>query len=150
MIFPYHDYHVLPTPGHSAGALSRPMVPIRVIGPRGSQVVLALADTGSDVTVLPSFLLPVIGAEEGPDEHAHFRGVGGQLVTAEYRTVTLQLACGDARYEWTASVGFIDGHNVAVLGHAAFLTHFQATFNSERKRLTLKPNKEFPGTAVED
>jgi hypothetical protein len=146
MIFPYRQYEVLPTPGNSAGFLYRPLIPIRVIGPTGVQVVLGLVDTGSDVTVLPSFLLPIIGAAFNAEESAVFRGVGGQEVTAHYSSVHLALDHADGSYRWPATIGFLDGRDVAILGYSGFLEHFQATFNSERHRLTLKPNKHFPGT----
>jgi len=82
MMFPYHQYEVLPTPGNRAGLLYRPVIPVRVVGPTGVQVVLGLVDTGSDVPVLPSFILPLIGAAYTTDESAIFRGVGGQEVAA--------------------------------------------------------------------
>src|SRR5205823_10123717 len=94
----------LPTPGQPAGLLFRPVIPVRVRGPRGSQVVLALVDTGSDVTVLPAFLLERIGAEVDAAAQAQFRGVGGQLVTAHYSQVELALEQAEGASVWPATV----------------------------------------------
>src|SRR5437879_3642511 len=84
MIFPYRQYIVVPTPGQSSGTIFRPMVPMRVGGAKGTEVIMGLVDTGADVTILPSFLLPLIGADPIDAEPTHFRGVGGQVVTARY------------------------------------------------------------------
>ena len=145
MIFPYHHYEVRPIPGQNEGLIYRPMVPIHVSGPLGTQIIMGLVDTGSDVTVLPSFLLPLIGAAGIDAPEAEFRGVGGQTVTARYSRVELSLHHGDRIYRWPTEVGFLDGRDVAILGHTGFLEHFNATFNSERHQLTLKSNKRFPG-----
>ncbi len=149
MIFPYHQYEVMPTPARSEGILYRPIVPVRVRGPKGTQVILGLVDTGSDVTALPSFLLSLIGADTTAAPEAHFRGVGGQVVTARYSRVDLSLDHPSGLYRWSAPVAFLDGREVAILGHAGFLEYFQATFDSLRRRLTLKPNSRFPGMAEE-
>jgi len=63
-----------------------------------------------------------------------------------YSNVDLALDHGDGPCQRSASIGFLDGRDVAILGYAGFLEHFQVTFNNERHRLTLKPNKRFPGT----
>ena len=78
-------------------------------------------------------------------EAAHFRGVGGQMVRARYGQVALTLDHGDKVTRWSAKVGFLDGHDVAILGHSGFLEYFDATFKSVKHRLTLKPNERFLG-----
>ena len=144
MIYPYRPYEVQPNPGQSEGILYRPVIPLRVIGPANTQVILGLVDTGSDVTVLPAFLLDLIGAAPS-GETAHFRGVGGQVVTARYSRVALALDHRHGLYRWQATVGFLDGRDVAILGYAGFLEYFEAAFSSQRRRLTLKPNQRFAG-----
>ena len=54
-----------------------------------------------------------------------------------------RLAC-----EWPAKVGFLEGRNIAIVGYAGFLEHFNTTFNTARHRVTLRTNQRFPGTAV--
>ncbi len=144
MTFPYRAYEVLPTPSIPNGILHRPVIPVRVSGPAGDQVILGLVDTGSDVSVLPAFLLDLLGVQTS-GEQGHFRGVGGQFVTALYAEVGLALDHGDGLCRWSAKIGFLDGHDVAILGHAGFLEYFDATFKTARRRLTLKPNNRFPG-----
>ena len=42
-------------------------------------------------------------------------------------------------------MGFLDGRQVAILGYQGFLEYFKATFNTDRQRVTLRPNTRFPG-----
>jgi predicted aspartyl protease len=122
---------VAPTPAQpGVTVIHRPIIPIRVIGSTGDASVLALLDTGADETLLPAFLIPQIGAVINLAETALFRGVGGQLVTVSYGTVELELRKGRTRHRWTAKVGFLDGHNEAILGHVGFFQYFTATFNT--------------------
>ena len=101
MIFPYRLYEVLPTPENDAGLLYRPVIPVQVVGDlSGHQSILGLVDTGSDVTVLPSFLLPLIGLKK-THERARFRGAGGQLVTASYASVELAQFSGTIKKRGT-------------------------------------------------
>lgn len=146
MIFPYRSYEVIPTPGQRTGVIHRPVIPVRVHGAAGTQVILGLVDTGADVTILPAFVLPLIGAEDIYAPEAHFRGLGNQTVTVRYRRVELSLDDADGPCRWHADIGFLDGRDVAILGHAGFLEHFQATFDSARHRLTLGPNSDYPGS----
>lgn len=145
MIFAYRYYEVLPTPGHPQHLIARPVIPVQVIGPAGKVVVMGLLDTGSDVTILPAFVLGLIGGKYASDEQARFRGVGGQVVTANYAEVELALDHPDGVCRWSVSVGFLDGRTVAILGQKGFLEYFNATFKSDIGRVKLEPNRQFPG-----
>lgn len=121
------------------------MIPIQVRGATGSASILGMLDTGADITLLPAELLPLIGSSFDADRSVQINGVGGEPLTAHFATVELSLGDQNKLYRWTAQVGFLEGRTVALLGHAGFLNYFSATFNGDRKRLTLRVNKRFPG-----
>ena len=148
MTFGYREYEVVPTPGQPGSVIYRPVIPVRITGPAGKAVIHGLLDTGSDVTVLPAFVLGLIGAKYDGDEHARFQGVGGQTVKVHYSTVQMALDHATGLWQWPAKVGFLEGRNIAILGYAGFLEHFNTTFNTARHRVTLRTNKRFPGTAA--
>ncbi len=141
MRFAYRPFEVRPTPAQpGVSVIYRPLIPVRVIGSTGDLALLALLDTGADETLLPGFLVPRIGVEIDPDAQARFRGVGGQLVTASYGRVELEARTRRQSYRWPAMVGFLEGSPAAILGHAGFLQYFTATFNSQRRQVTLTAN----------
>lgn len=144
MTFGYRQYITGTTPGSPEGVRYRPVISVRVSGPKGHVDVSGLLDTGADVTMLPAFLLPIIGAKYDGAQSGRFRGIGGQLVTAHYAAVDLTLKHPDEVFRWNANVAFLEG-NVAILGRAEFLNYFNATFDSELWRVHLRPNKKFPG-----
>src|SRR6185312_8561281 len=103
----------------------------------------------ADATILPAFVLKLIGVKYDGDQSVQFSGIGDQHVTVHYASVELALDHPDALYRWNAKVGFLEGPTVAILGHADFLNYFHASFNRELKRINLRVNEEFPGE-VED
>jgi hypothetical protein len=148
MTFAYKEYEVDPTPSQPESIIYRPVIPIHVTGPHGTEIIEGLVDTGSDVTILPAFVLGLIGAKYQGGEQGRFRGVGAQTVTVHYSRVELGLQYGKTAYRWPVKAGFLDGRTVAILGYAGFLEYFHATFDAERHRLSLNVNKRFPGKAV--
>jgi hypothetical protein len=118
----------------------RPYVPIRVIDPRGSTRLDGLLDTGADETILPRSIAGPLGIGLDDGARGRFRGVGGQVVTVVYGSVELELATQSRRLRWPVTVAFLDGAHGAILGHAGFLEYFTASFNGERRHVTLRPN----------
>lgn len=145
MNFRYRSYDVQPIPGQSEDRVFRPVIPIQVRGLTGSASILGMLDTGADITLLPAELLPLIGTKFDLDQSVQISGVGGEPLTVQFAKVELSLNYRAELYRWTAQVGFLEGRTVALLGHAGFLDFFSATFNGDRKRVTLRVNKRFPG-----
>jgi len=138
--FPYRRYHVQETSARpQLVTIYRPVIPVRVLGPRGDAFIFGLLDSGADTTVLPGFLVDRIGVDLEP-QTGRFRGVGGQVVTVSFGTVDLELHQGNESYRWPARVGFLDVRTVAVLGRAALLEYFDVTFLGADNAVTLERN----------
>jgi hypothetical protein len=141
MKFPYRPYSVQPTPGHpDIVTVYRPSIPVRVVGPLGDASLLGLVDTGADATILPAFLIERLGIPVDRGVYSRFRGVGDQVVRVIYGALELEIGSDRRSYRWPATVGFLEGRHVAILGHTAFLEHFRATFDGARRALTLRAN----------
>jgi len=139
MIFPYHPYEVHPTPWFPDGIVYRPMVPLRVVSGMGGTTVVGLVDTGADETILPDFLVRTLGIDVDRRKTAAFRGVGEQSIQGVFGDVTLEVRQGRRSERWEATVAFISGPTVAILGRHGFLEHFRATFDDQERKLTLSP-----------
>jgi hypothetical protein len=147
MRFPNRPFAIEPTPSQpDATTIYRPFVPLRVIGSTGSVTLLGLLDTGADETVMPALLVSQIGVTLDPGASARFRGVGGHVVTASYGTVDLEVSRGRRSYRWPATVAFLEGSNMVILGHGGFLQHFTATFSGPRRQVTLTARNGLTGT----
>jgi hypothetical protein len=147
MRFRYASYEVDPSATTPDGVLYRPEVVVDVIGPKGFATIQALADTGSDETILPASVAQAMGARLDRAAVSEASAVGGHVVQLVPGTVTLRLSQGDEAYQWSATVGFLEvsqpEDEVALLGYAGFLEFFRATFDSQNYELDLTPHHRF-------
>jgi hypothetical protein len=136
-----------------AGSLIRyrPVMAVRLSGPRDSRLYDSLLDTGADETVFEEDLATLIGVDlMGAEE----RGVGlvGRPgpVRCRYSAVQLRITDGTwETYEWTAVVGFVATRlRYNLLGHAGFLQYFDAEFRGVDREVLLTPNRSFPGVRI--
>jgi len=149
MRFRYRGYPV-PALGIPLAAkiVHRPMVTCRFIDPTGDIVVLGLADTGADETLLPEGFAAALGVALKPGSVA-IGGVGGASIIARYADVDLEIVTPrSARYRWSAEVGFYPGRKV-ILGRRGFLDHFTASFNGRGLYLDLRPNGTAPPASIQ-
>ncbi len=141
MKFPYQRYEVEPSPAFSNGVVHRPEVPLRVIGPTGVAIFLALVDSGADGTILPKSIGEAIGVALDEHQSAPAAGFGGGRATVLPGRVELEVQQGSEQHRWAATVGFGDFASPEdehmILGHAGFLDYFVATFHGERHELEL-------------
>jgi hypothetical protein len=146
--FPYRPYEVAAPRGQTGTVtVYRPTIPVRIIGPTDQRVVVALLDTGADQTVLPASIRERVGVDVDPVATVQFRGVGGELLTATYGTVAIEISDGAERARWSAPVAFLEGTSLILLGHAGFLEYFVATFDGKHRHVTLTPNDTLPAVA---
>lgn len=126
----------------------RPIMAVRILGPGRSFLRDGLLDTGSDDSMFPAWLAPVIGLDLANAELRTIElAAGRHIVDCRYASVRLRIS-GGARetYEWPAVVGFITQPiSRPLLVHAGFLQYFDAEFRGSDREVILTPNASFPG-----
>jgi Aspartyl protease len=145
MIFPYIRHRVDVTLAIPTGEISRPEIPIRVVGAQGSIEITALIDTGADHVFLSALLAELLGVEIDEAHIETAASAGGTELKIWPGEVELEIADGSEVYRWRTPVGFIEGDDdsaAAYLGHAGFLEHFSATFDyvAQTVDLSAKPS----------
>jgi hypothetical protein len=153
--FDYAEREVDPLPGEfGVQIIHEPIIVVRFIGPGRTYLIRGLLDTGASMTLVPRPYFDKLGMSVAPvihlpeTERVRLRTVLGS-VDVRVAALDLELGSGQAKYRWSARVGFVPrADNLALLGHAGFLDHFSATFDGLRKRVTLKPNGTFTAPVV--
>ncbi|HWE37416.1 MAG TPA: hypothetical protein VG406_12680 [Isosphaeraceae bacterium] len=136
------DYQAYPAPWAPGGLVYRPVVDLQIYGPTGQFSSSALADTGSDVTLVTDLVAPTLGVALGPEEM--IRGIAGQQLPVRFGEVELELRGPAEVFQWRARVAFYPGM-IDFLGHDGFFDLFHAGFDNHRRALTIRPHR---GVAV--
>ena len=95
--------------------IHRPILPIQIFGPAGSDEDEGLVDTGSDDTLFPDDRIGKLGVTIKPGDHAVIAGIEGSLTLVRYGAVDLAIPGPGGGTRWSARVGFHSGQKV-VLG----------------------------------
>lgn len=139
-----------PVPSLSGSKLRpRPVLAVRITGPRQFAVRDALLDTGADDTVFPEKIAAVIGVDlsQATARDVHLAGRGPLL--CRYAPVLLRISDFTETYEWTAVVGFVPvALHYPLLGYAGFFQFFDADFHGADQEVVLTPNRLFPGKRI--
>ena len=127
-------------------SVSRPLIPVTVIGSGGTHLLDGLVDSGADGILVPDYIASIIGVDLATAAQETTRGIGGVRVTASYVDVTLRIADQHEQREWSAWVGFapMNSRN-AILGRAGFLQYFTASFHGDLEFVELTVNALYPG-----
>jgi hypothetical protein len=147
-------------PGHAktpqpslGGALLRyrPITAIRISGPAGTWILDGLLDSGSDDTIFPEWVAPMIGLDltAAIEQDIHLAG-RGKPIRCRYASATLRIADGVLEaYEWNAIIGFIAvPMKCPLLGHAGCLQFFDVTFLGADHIAEISPNRSFAGKRI--
>jgi hypothetical protein len=129
----------------------RPVMRVRLTGPRDNGVWDCLMDTGADETVFREDSAAIIGIDLTGAEERQILLVGRPApVRCRYAAVQLQITDGKREtYEWTAVIGFAATRlKYNLIGHGGFLQFFDADFRGADRAVVLIPNTSFPGTQV--
>ncbi len=149
LVFPYIPFPL----GRPLWALSgrterpRPVIPVALLGPRGTSVDRALLDSGSDDTVFPDFVAARVGIDLSNAPTGSASGVVPTAATVlRYAEVILRVTDGREYREWPARVAFtsLPLHR-PLLGFAGFLQFFTTTFHGDREQVELTVNSLYPG-----
>lgn len=142
MIFPYVSYETDPSPSIPSGVIHRPEIRIRVIRGLRSIQVSGLLDTGADNVFASASLAAALGVEmRGAPEQA--LGAGSHELEVWPGSVEIEIDLDGESYRWPVEIGFLTGDDeppVAYLGHAGFLEHFKAIFDTENWLVELIPH----------
>ena len=141
-----------PQPSLGGGLVRyRPIMAIRVGGPAGSWILDGLLDPGSDDTIFPEWVAPVIGLDlsAAVDHHLHLAGRASPL-RCRYFSTTLRITDGKQEsYEWDAVVGFVAiPLKCPLLGQAGFLQYLDFNFRGADHIADLSPNASFAGKRI--
>jgi hypothetical protein len=126
----------------------RPIVAIRVTGPRSSSFLDAFLDTGADDSVFESRIARNIGLDLTAAPTRSIQLVGRpQPLVCRYAVVELRLAHAGEAYSWQATIAFVDvSLRYPLLGYAGCLQYFDATFCGADHEVEIVSNREYPGT----
>lgn len=138
MTFDYPEYHVEPSPAAPGKtSLYRPVVRVRMIGPKASRKIWALLDTGADESYITDSLAKKLGVTPISDDRAIINSASGEMF-AWYGILTLEITDGDERHVLSMTVGVVpQDWSEMILGHLGFFEHFDATFSDMDRNVIL-------------
>src|SRR5262249_34558515 len=142
----------VPQPSLAGGLLRyRPIMAVRISGPGGSWVLDGLLDPGSDGTIFPEWIAPMIGLDLAAAV-GHDVALAGRAkpLRCRYIQATLRITDGKQEtYEWEAVVGFVAVPlKCPLLGQAGFLQFFDVTFRGDDHIAELNANTAFSGSRI--
>ena len=110
------------------GFILRPVVPLRFVGPDGSQSdrYEALIDSGAENILTPNWVAATIGVELR-GETTRIR-IGGAIRSTQFHDVDIVIEAPDGTaIRWRTSIGFMDWAEppwMVILGQSGFFNHF--------------------------
>ncbi len=118
----------------------------------GDRCSPGLLDIGADDTKFPLSVATRLGVEVDRTRPILFRGVGGEAV-GFFGEVALELRQSPTTWVWTARVAFLpdppdatrEERTNITLGHTGFFRYFHVTFDYQRQRVRIRPNRLFGG-----
>ncbi len=123
----------------------RPIIPVTIIGPGGTNLQHAILDPASDDTVFPERVATSVGIDLANAPQGRAVGVGLVIADLRYAEVSLGITNGKEKCEWKAWFGFTTTKlKYPILGFAGFLQCFDACFFGGREEVELVVNGLFP------
>jgi len=119
---------------------SRPILRVRLSFGDRNQALLALIDSGADVTLFHISLARLLGIKQFARE-GKVIGISGEQMPIYYQWVKLDLDGVAEPVEIEA--GFVDSPGVgALLGQTGFFEHFRICFDRSREELDITPSRQ--------
>lgn len=148
MRFAYREYISAFQGASDYRLIVRPVITIRVIGPKADARWDALVDSGADETLFPLSLAELLGVRLDQEMTSEAAGISGERLKIQYGDVELRIESDQRVVAWKTTVGFVDfgsaSDEVIILGRGGCLDFFTATFDGENAQLELVPNALLP------
>lgn len=115
-----------------------PSLPVTLMGEKESIEMVALLDSGADISVIPKEVAEILGFDlSGEIRLVH--GIGGTVRTIEKR-INVVVAKGRENYTLNIPIKIVlDEYDFSpLLGRAGFFKEFTITFMQGRQRFSLK------------
>jgi hypothetical protein len=125
----------------------RPLIPITLVGPSGSKLLDAIADTAADDTIFDVQTAALIGVDLSNALTGMGFGVGGTTASVRYAEIDLRLTDGQELREWKAWVGFTQAKfKYPMLGFAGCLQFFDILLRGALEEVEFTANSLYPGS----
>src|SRR5258708_38681387 len=120
--------------------INRPIIPVRLSHKAASLEVLALLDSGADISLFNATVAEELLIDITSGDHKEFFGISGHTIDVYYHPIRIQLIGSSESI--TVTVGFTTSRFTrAVLGQADFFMHHQVKFERSKEQLEIKPAK---------
>lgn len=125
----------------------RPLIPVSLIGPAGTELKDALLDSGSDYTLFSAQSAKTIGLDLSNAPHAVGAGIGKAVMPIRFAQASLRISDGVETREWSAWVGFVSiPLKHPIMGFAGALQFFDLHLRGALEEFELAVNALYPGT----
>jgi predicted aspartyl protease len=118
-----------------------PTIPVTFIGPEDSIDIMAILDSGADISVLPMEVGEQLGLDLAKNR-SPCSGIGGEVDTSENH-VRVRISQGHENYAFDIPVKVVLDPKASIpvlIGRDGFLEKFEITFDEKRERISLKRN----------
>lgn len=134
MKFPYIKF---PSSDPKRKWISRPYVPLKIIGQKGVWEGYGLIDSGADKSLFNTEIAEEIGLDLDESQPENFSGIEGGKLTAKLAKVKIQIAGFE---EIKIIAGFVNSPAVGViLGQEGFFDEFRIKFERDRGIIKVNP-----------
>lgn len=115
-----------------------PSIPVTMIGKKDAVEVIALIDSGADISVIPKEMAEILGFNLKRKSHKSF-GIGGEVDSIE-DSMKIIVNKGHEKYVLEIPILIIlDKYSFPpLLGRAGFFDYFKIQFDQQRYKVTLK------------
>ena len=138
----YKTFQVQPLGTNGTGLMDRPVVEIRVIGPRDNRPYEGRLDTGADETVLPWKSIALMGVKLIPGKVIELEGIGG-IERVMFGLVDLEIIGPEGPIRWSHEEAFSPSDRT-LFELNGFLEYFVARFDGVRREVRLQYRGKAP------
>jgi len=116
-----------------------PSIPITFFGPSETLQIIAVVDSGADVSLMPREVAEVLGLKLDQNIEPAF-GIAGEVQTAEDH-VRVKIQKGHENYSFDITVKILlskDTDIPVLIGRSEFFEEFEITFYEVKEKISLK------------